>query len=44
MAILPIHVLDLSLGAFHRAVRNTPVSLGITVYFTRGETKGLVVN
>lgn len=44
VAILPICVLDLGLGAFHRAVRNIPVRLGITVYFTHGETKGLVVN
>ena len=44
MAILPIHVLDLGLGVFHRAVRNIPVRLGITVYFTHGETKSLVVN
>lgn len=43
VAILPIHVLDLGLGAFHRAVGNIPVRLGITAYFTHGETKGLVV-
>lgn len=43
VAILPTHVLDLGLGAFHRAVCNIPVRLRITAYFTHVETKGLVV-
>ena len=43
VAILLIHILDLGLGAFHRAVHNITVRLRIVVYFTCGETKGLEV-